>query len=277
MIFSIRQIKDLFKQYVRQHNQNNINQILKSFCDSYLKVYWNEKNWDMKKNGEFRVLKKVVEYFQDTEKLKIFDVGANFGEYTLSITKIVNNVEIHCFEIIADIASQLYKNFNQHPNITVNNFGLSDKKDKLDVYFFPGSLTEARIHSRKNMNHVIVKGSVIRGDDYIIKNQINYVHLLKIDTEGHEKFVIQGLENALDKQMIGVIQFEYGRTYLASRAQLYDIYEFLEPRGFRIGRLFPTGVWFKGYEQDDEHFRMGNYVAVHKNHNSLINELDINY
>ena len=276
--FLFRQIEELLKQYIRENNQNKLNQILKSFCDWYLKVYWNEKHWDMKKNGELLVLEKVTEYFEDTKQLNIFDVGANSGKYTQRVIEISDNAKIHCFEIVPDLASQLDKNFNQHQNITVNHFGLSDKKEELDVHFFPDSLTQARIHSRKNMQHVLIKGYVIRGDEYITNNQIDYIHLVKIDTEGHERFVIQGLQNALDNQMIGVIQFEYGRTYLASRAHLYDIYEFLEPRGFRIGRLFPTGIQFKDYQLlDDEHFRMGNYAAVHKNHNSLINDLELNY
>ncbi len=275
---SFRAIKELLKQQIRQNSQNKLNKTLKSFCDWYLKVYWNEKCWDMKKNGEFLLIKKVTEYFQNTRQLNIFDVGSNSGKYTQSIIEINDRARIHCFEIIPELAAQLNQIFDRNQNVVINNFGLSDRKDTLDVYFFPDSITEARIHSRKNLNHIKIESNVITGDEYIKKNQIDYVHLLKIDTEGHEKFIIQGLQNGLDCNQIGIIQFEYGRTYLASRSQLYDMYQFLEPRGFRIGRLFPTGIMFKNYELlHDEHFRMGNYVAIHKNHDSLIKHLNLNY
>ncbi|PSB45429.1 hypothetical protein C7B80_16900 [Cyanosarcina cf. burmensis CCALA 770] len=264
-------------QYIRCHPRKGIVRKLASFCEWYLNVYWNERYYKMENNGELLLIEKVITYFADAEKLNIFDVGANFGSWAQNTIGMANNLEIHCFEIIPDIALQLYRKFEKSHNITINTFGLSDQNDEIDVHFFPDSLTEGRIHSkRKDMRCEIIRGHVIRGDEYITKNQIAYIHLAKIDTEGHEKFVIDGLQGALDNEMVGVIQFEYGTTYLGSRSQLGDIYEILELKGFRIGRLFPGGVWFKDYNfPHDEHFRMGNYVAVHKVHELLINELSI--
>ncbi|MGF1487759.1 MAG: FkbM family methyltransferase [Prochloraceae cyanobacterium] len=271
-----KKIKGFLARQIRQNNQNQISKALKDFCDWYLQVYWNEKYWNIEKNGELLVIKKVAEYFQNSQQFNVFDIGANSGEYTQNIIKIHPNSKVHCFEIIPKLASQLEEQFNQNPDIIVNNFGLSNKQEALNVHFFPNSITEARIHSRKNINCVLIECNVTRGDEYLKKNKIDYVHLIKIDTEGHEKFIIQGLDNALNNESIGVIQFEYGRTYLSSRSQLYDIYEFLEPKGFKIGRLFPTGIMFKNYELlHDEHFRMGNYIAVHKNHDSLIEQLNL--
>lgn len=265
------------KQYIRSNPRRGIVKNLASFCRRYLTIYWNERYYEMSRNGEVLLIEKVTKYFADFEQLSIFDVGANFGSWTQTSNEIANNLEIHCFEIIPDIALQLERDFKETHSVIINNFGLSDKNDEVEIHFFPDSLTEGRIHSkRKNMRCEMIRGHIVRGDDYIEKNKINYIHLVKIDTEGHEKFVISGLQKALDNQVIGVIQFEYGTTYLASRTQLGDLYEILEPRGFKVGRLFASGVWFKEYDfPHDEHFRMGNYVAVHKVHERLINELSI--
>jgi hypothetical protein len=43
---------------------------------------------------------------------------------------------------------------------------------------------------------------------------------------------------------------------------LREAYQLLEPFGYTIGRLYPDGVDFKPYEYQDDHFRMGNYVAI---------------
>jgi hypothetical protein len=52
---------------------------------------------------------------------------------------------------------------------------------------------------------------------------------------------------------------------IPSRVLLRDFYDLLTPYGYRIGRLFPTGVRFQDYDFfRDEHFHDGNYVAVHQ-------------
>lgn len=265
------------EQYVRSQPKKGITKKLANLCNRYLTVYWNERYYEMEKNGEKLLIEKVNKYFADSGKLSVFDIGANFGDWAQTTNSIGNNLEIHCFEIVPNIASQLARNLESNPNIIINTFGLSERNDEVEIHFFPDSLTESRIHSqRKNMRCEMIRGQIIRGDEYIGNNKINYIHLIKIDTEGHERFVISGLQNALDNEMIGVIQFEYGTTYLASRSQLGDIYEILTPKGFKIGRLFASGVLFKDYDfPHDEHFRMGNYVAVHKVHEKLIDELSI--
>lgn len=42
------------------------------------------------------------------------------------------------------------------------------------------------------------------------------------------------------------------------------MYEFLTPGGYIVGRIYPKGVIFKNYEVEDDHFRMGNYLAIQK-------------
>ncbi len=59
-----------------------------------------------------------------------------------------------------------------------------------------------------------------------------------------------------------LIQFEYGDTYIPAGKTLYGIYQILAPLGYRIGRVYPDHVEFKDYDFCDEHYRMGNYVAV---------------
>ena len=97
------------------------------------------------------------------------------------------------------------------------------------------------------------------------------IDILKIDTEGHDFCVLKGFSNFLQKAKIKVIQFEYGKTCIPPRITLGDFYNLLEPLGYSIGRLYPNQVKFQEYNLfRDEHFRMGNYVAVHRNYSDLI-------
>ena len=89
--------------------------------------------------------------------------------------------------------------------------------------------------------------------------------------------VLRGFKSALEREKICVIQFEYGITHLPARTYLFDIYEFLQTKNFKLGRLLPTGVVFADYDPvRDEAHTMGNYVAVLKKHARLIRELAIN-
>jgi len=121
----------------------------------------------------------------------------------------------------------------------------------------------------------VIDCQVKTGEKYCRENNIEDIELLKIDTEGHEVPILEGFRNILHK--IKTIQFEYGSTWILQKHFLWEAYELLEPAGFQIGRLYPNGVLFKSYERKkDEHFRMGNYVAVQKSNISIINALNIN-
>jgi hypothetical protein len=87
---------------------------------------------------------------------------------------------------------------------------------------------------------------------------------MKIDVEGHEVEVVRGFSDTLKNEKLrpAIIQFEYGDTYIPARHSLCEMYELLEPNGYSIGRLYYNGVDFKRYEFADDHYRMGNYIAV---------------
>ncbi len=73
----------------------------------------------------------------------------------------------------------------------------------------------------------------MRADEYIEKNKIKHISFIKIDVEGHELKVLEGLGNYLNADFIDYIQFEYGGANLDSHSSLLEIYEVLEKSNFR--------------------------------------------
>ena len=59
-----------------------------------------------------------------------------------------------------------------------------------------------------------------------------------------------------------MIQFEYGDTWLPAASTLEAAHAFLTSCGYKVGRLYPNHVAFKTYSYADDHFRMGNIIAV---------------
>ena len=156
----------------------------------------------------------------------LFDVGSHHGETINNFIKYFNFSSIHSFE-----ASN--KNFNILKNkikknddnrIILNSFGLSDLNKNLKIKQFKetSSTTLSKINPdskyfKKKIkvlglkeNQKIYEDFDVRLnqlDNYCEKKKIHRIDLLKIDTEGHEYFVIKGSTNTLTK--IKYIYFEH--------------------------------------------------------------------
>ena len=261
---------------IRKHHTNSLIAKGARICDTYLRYYYNQKFWNMERNGELLVLRTLASQLNGSpHNMTIFDIGANKGEYVKTIHSVIHNSVIHCFEIVPDTRKILKGNLSQIKDIIIADCGLSDKEGLLEIGFNKKGDSEASIISNLTKAEEVVTCKVQTGDMYCEQNGIEEIDLLKIDTEGHEIPILEGFRNTLSK--VNIIQFEYGTTWISSKHFLYEVYEILEPAGFLIGRLYPDGVLFKPYDRnEDEHLRMGNYVAVHKTDMPLINAMNLN-
>ncbi len=69
------------------------------------------------------------------------------------------------------------------------------------------------------------------------------------------------------------MQFEYGYLNISSHRLLYDFYNFFEPLGYIIGKVFPKTVEFREYKVKYEDFLGPNYIAVQDKDEELIRVL----
>ena len=137
------------------------------------------------------------------------DVGANSGVYSLIVNKKFQNIKIKSFEPIKKSIKKFIINQKLNPklkNIKIYKFGLSNKNTSLlmkskvrDKYIQTGGFG-VTTKKDKLSNFHIEKAFFRKGDDILrIKNK-NVV--LKIDTEGHEEFVLKGFQKFLKKNKI---------------------------------------------------------------------------
>jgi hypothetical protein len=112
-----------------------------------------------------------------------------------------------------------------------------------------------------------------KGDEFMEKNNINSVDLLKLDIEGAEFDALLGFENSIKSGKIKAIQFEYGYINISTKKLLIDFYSFFEANGYVLGKIFPKTVEFRKYEFKYEDFIGPNFIAVKKAETNLINSL----
>jgi FkbM family methyltransferase len=145
----------------------------------------------------------------------VFDVGANIGLFVLFINQLQKNLKIFAFEPVAPVFEVLSDNVHLHnlTSVSLYNYGLSSEDDGARVFMFypnmPGNSTERpteKMSQREVMINAIGQEQTdffqntqvigeVRTLSRVIKDlSIDSIDLLKIDVEGDELAVIQGID-----------------------------------------------------------------------------------
>jgi len=159
-----------------------------------------------------------IEYLMNKMKKKKFDylvdVGANSGIYSLIISKKYKNIKVISFEPVLLSINKFIKNLRLNSNlknIKIYKFGLSDKNcsllmksQKKKNYIQTGGF--GVVKKNENLKNLHTQKAIFKIGDEILKLKKKKI-VLKIDTEGHEEFVIKGLNKLLANNQI-LLQIE---------------------------------------------------------------------
>lgn len=130
----------------------------------------------------------------------IVDIGANTGVYSLSAHAVNPKARVIAFEPIPMINKWLNENvdLNHAQNISVVCAAISNLNGKAKIFdTFSGSNIYTATLSPTSEDLVqqpkLISIEIKRFDDYMLQNAINMDHVLvKIDTERHERQVLEG-------------------------------------------------------------------------------------
>ncbi len=131
----------------------------------------------------------------------IVDVGANIGFFSLSLlNEIPHSGPVLLFEPIPKLADYCQKTFrNTHFDVTVFDYGLGDKNGIRTIYTsIDGNIGWNTLIKKKiSVGMEKMKIKIKRFDDLKIHN----IGFIKIDTEGFEYSVINGMKKTVISQM----------------------------------------------------------------------------
>lgn len=245
-----------------------LNRAVYSFSKRYIDIY-RDYSYDFRQNGEEWLIKKAAQIFPGAAV--IFDVGANKGAWAQSVKAYAKPAQIHCFEISPKTFANLKDALAGAPNVTLNNFGLSDKAGTINfrdygVNHGGNTLIQNPCYVH-NKPMEMVSASVMTGDDYCAERGVAQIDLLKIDVEGWEYFVLKGFARMFAERKVQVVQFEYGYNQADVHTLMKEFHEFFEGHGMQVGRLTPRGVDFAPFSHEWNDFKSGpNYVACLPHH-----------
>lgn len=224
-------------------------------------------------SGEQSALRHIHSKYKDVEEWILFDVGANIGNYTLLLREVFGiNSTVYSFEPAKDTFHKLESNLIGLGNVRLCNFGLGEEQARLTLYSNPASSGLASLYQRRLDHYKIQMNQTedveIRTvDDFCIENNINHIHLLKLDVEGHEIKVLKGASNMINSGKIDFIQFEFGGTDIDSRVFFRDFYYLLKNR-YDFYRILKDGFYkIEGYTEIYENFMSAMYMAKRKDLN----------
>ena len=175
--------------------------------------------------------------------LTIFDIGCNKGFYTDYLLKTIgNNHNYYLFdpsERFYNIVSEKFKMFD---NIHINNVGISDLNEE-NINFYElinsnddvegmSSLTNRAVFS--NYDYKVNKINTINLDGFITEQNITNIDFIKIDTEGQELKILNGLKDSFGKKIINLIQIEYGDCAIENGYNLNHILEFINQYDYTL-------------------------------------------
>lgn len=183
------------------------------------------------------------ERFSISDKLIIFDIGANIGQTSLKFNSYYPDSEIYCFEPIKSTFELLQKNVKQMVNIRPYNFAFGENPDEVEIFHRENSewnslVFELNETAKKNgSTSEVIKIETI--DNFLKNKSIHKIHILKSDTEGFDMSVLRGAVNSLKNQVFEYLYLEVGlRNGDKQHTYLVEMINYLENFNYRFSGLF---------------------------------------
>lgn len=235
-----------------------------------------EHSNDMWSNGEFLIQRCVLDAWLKEDagnsRLVVFDVGANVGDWSaafiklLSDSKISDSVDLYAFEPVLSTMEILKRNLgDQCRYLHYEQLALSSENGDGNIFVGPGcGINSLHANPLRGDEQTV---AIVRSTatEFCMRRQIQKVHLLKCDTEGHDMEVIRGALQLLVEEKVSVLQFEYNHRWINSRNFLRDVYVATEELPYVLVKLQSDYLLvLPEWNPELEKFIEGNYALIHK-------------
>lgn len=193
-----------------------------------------------------RVFSAMSKYI--TKDSVAIDVGANIGLMTLAMSKLVGNKgKVLSFEpgpvSYGLLRRNVYSNV-LNGNVTISDNALSDSLGSFNLFINMNGESDNQLHKDVDQYNfkdepsrpkIVVNTETL--DNYLLKNHIDFkkVSFVKIDTQGHDLFVLRGGHSLFSKTSKIAVLVEFCPYLKAWESHsISEFYEQLESFGFDI-------------------------------------------
>ncbi|NJK62833.1 MAG: FkbM family methyltransferase [Synechococcaceae cyanobacterium SM2_3_1] len=218
--------------------------------------------WEIR---ETRLLRKILRP-GDT----FVDVGANIGWFSILAAQLVQEQgQVLAFEPSEVLCGLIRRNIevNGLKNIQLEKLALSNRSGRAQL-IFPSAINQGAATLRPVDSETSALPSeeieTIRFDEYDWPQQPDSIRLLKIDTEGAEPLVLEGMANLIQAQICEFILFEISRELGSERLPLLSLFPSYDLFRITLFSLIPING--SRTELPDQTF---NVLACRKGHSDV--------
>ncbi len=192
------------------------------------------------------------------------DIGANVGAYS-KLLATQTNAAIYAIEPAAASYATLQQTAAYYPNrIHTFNVAISDHSGTGTLHSRDAMSEKATLSVVSGAGSALQQQVTLQTlDSFVTDAGITKLDFIKIDTEGHELAVFNGMQHTLQTLQPKFIQFEFNHVHLYNSTTLYQLSQLLP--GYTFYRLLPHG-WIKidPTNQSSNIFMFSNIVARKK-------------
>ena len=215
-------------------------------------------------NGESALIDAALAASPDAAPFRAWDVGANLGEWTDTLLAAAarrgRDVRMELFEPTPTAFASLTTKYAAIPAVSVQQVALSSRAgtaafEVVGSHAGTNSLNLTGAPTGSTISVALTTGAEVHDG--------NEVHLVKIDTEGHDLEVLRGLEPLLATHVLGIVQFEYNWRWLVNGSSLRAAMLLAKRTGYRLGRVAPEGLEiYDHWNGELDRFFETNYALV---------------
>ncbi len=198
-------------------------------------------------SGEKWILEYIAQNTKNDDAQRDFvfvDVGAGAtSAHTDILLRLFGSgLQAHLFEPMPASFSQLQKKFSRQKNVICHNLAVGKQNGTVTLWD----------KNEENTHHATTQNEALSKNQKSISHKIQQIELqsffkehslapdfLKIDVEGYDFFVLQGLGDSLTD--IPFIQFEFNSMHAFAGVQFKDFFDLLTPN-YRLYRIYQDGL-----------------------------------
>jgi FkbM family methyltransferase len=199
----------------------------------------------------------------------IFDVGANIGQTIAVYRRLFPTSRIYAFEPFPDSFLALTRSFAHDKNTTLLDMALSDRSGDARLFSNTDSVTNSLLETIdgaerfwgdvvRTKNVVSVRVDTL--SNFCRTHSIDYIDILKIDTQGTELAILRGADDLLGRKAIDLLYFEMilAPTY-SHQTRIDECFSYLYKMGYRLKNIY--NLW----QQDNELLQCDVLFTGHQN------------
>ena len=181
------------------------------------------------------------------------DIGAHVGLVSRPLAKLVGRSgRVFAFEPDPSLFGMLKNNVARFTQISPHQVAVSDRSNRASFHLHPTSgMSNSLVNTWEGGSSISVECTSF--DDWISRNGVSKIDLIKIDVEGAEPLVLRGMHQTLSGENKPTVILEFCPGNLDGAEAESMIFEILQGNGYRISAIHSHGNTSSVANRSDAH------------------------